>query len=272
MHPTLWGIAKFIGGVGVLVITLFAALVILVLANSPAGAQAGQAVTWLLQANTNQATWYVTRAAGFTAYLLLWLSTVWGLAVSSRILEGKLHGSYTYDFHQFISLLAIAFLALHIIVLLFDQFLPFSIAQILIPFTSTYRPLWVGLGVLSFYVVLLVTVTFYLRDRIGQKTFRTIHVFSLLSFVGAAAHGLLAGTDGVLPVVRIMYAGTFLSVVFMTVYWTVMLIMKKRRTASRGSTRTASGATPRVVPNTGARGYIGEKAQMQGNPKTNIRS
>jgi len=197
------------------------------LLHSQALAPVGSILSWLLALNTTQVTWYVTRAAGFIAYLLMWLSTIWGLAVSSRVLEGKLHGSYTYDFHQYISLLGIGFLGLHMAMLLFDQYLPYSVAQVLVPLLSTYRPVWVALGILSMYILLLVTVTFYMRDRIGQKAFRVIHVFSLLGFLGAAFHGLLAGTDGPLPVVTLMYALTVLSVVFLTVYWAVLVAQKR---------------------------------------------
>jgi DMSO/TMAO reductase YedYZ heme-binding membrane subunit len=83
------------------------------------------------------------------------------------------------------------------------------------------------------YVVLLVTVTFYIRDRIGQATFRAIHTLSLLAFVGAALHGMLSGTDTPLTMVKLMYAGTFLSVVFLTTYWLVLTRQKKLLLAQR---------------------------------------
>lgn len=231
----LWLALKVLGGSALVGAVILAALLLLLIARSSAGNVAGGLMGWLLSINSVQATWYVTRSAGLSAYFLLWLSTAWGLAVSNRILDGKLHGTFTYDFHQFISLLAIGFMFLHVIVLYFDQYLPFSIAQILVPFTSSYRPLWVGIGITSFYIILLVTVTFYLRGRIGSKAFRSIHVLSLLGFVGAAVHGLFAGTDSPLPAVQFMYAATFLSVVFLTAYWLAMLIERKKAAARNAS-------------------------------------
>jgi methionine sulfoxide reductase heme-binding subunit len=203
----------------------------------PMAADLGGFMRWLLAPSTSSVTWIVTRASGLVAYLLLWLSTAWGLAVSSRILEGKLHGAYTYDFHQFISLLSIGFLAIHLITLLLDSYTPYSLAQVLVPFLSTYRPLWVAVGILAFYLVLLVTITFYIRDRIGQAVFRAIHTLSLLAFVGAAVHGLLAGTDAPLAIVKLMYAGTFLSVVFLMTYWLVLANQKKQLQAAHALTR-----------------------------------
>jgi sulfoxide reductase heme-binding subunit YedZ len=184
-------------------------------------------LNWLFAADSVQLWWYVTRAAGIIAYLLLWFSMVWGLGVASKIFDKMLDRPSTYDFHEFISLLAIGFTLLHILVLALDRYLPYSTVQILIPFLSPYRPLWVGIGVISFYIVLLVTVTFYLRSRIGSGAFRAIHTLSLLSYVGVTLHGLYAGTDAALPAMQLLYAGTGLVVIFLTVYWLVMLIQRR---------------------------------------------
>jgi methionine sulfoxide reductase heme-binding subunit len=80
----------------------------------------------------------------------------------------------------------------------------------------------VGLGIISFYILLLVTFTFYLRQKIGTKTFRLIHMLSLVSYLGTTLHGLFAGTDSALPITMFLYVGTFLIVVFLTVYWLFM--------------------------------------------------
>jgi predicted ferric reductase len=186
----------------------------------------------LFAASSVQALWYVTRAAGLISFLLLWLSTVWGLAVSNKILDPVLHRAFTYDFHQFLSLLAIGFMILHVVVLLADQYLPFSVAQVLMPFAAPYRPLWVGIGTIGLYLTLLVSITFYIRRRIGQKAFRAIHMASYLAFIAAALHGLFAGTDSPLVTVQVMYIVTTLSVVFLTVYRIVMSAQAKRQRAA----------------------------------------
>ena len=169
--------------------------------------------------NTVQIWWFATRAAGLIAYLLLWFSTVWGLAVPSKLVAPLLEQAYTFDFHQFISLLSIAFTVLHIVVLLVDQYLPFTIWQILVPFMAPYRPFWIGIGVISFYTILLVTITFYLRKHIGMTAFRSIHELSLVGYLGATLHGLFAGTDGSLPGMQIIYLGGGLVVAILTAYW-----------------------------------------------------
>src|SRR5574338_728113 len=127
-----------------------------------------QVVSALFATDSLQFWWYLTRAAGLMGYFLLWLSTAWGIAVSSKILDPLLHRTFTYDFHEWLSLLGLAFIAVHVAVLALDKFLPYSLWQILIPFLSPYRPLWVGIGVLAFYLTFLVTITFYLKAKIGE--------------------------------------------------------------------------------------------------------
>jgi len=180
----------------------------------------------LFALNSEQSMWYLTRAAGITSYLLLWLSTIWGLAVSSKILDNLLHRTFAFDFHQFISLLSLGFLALHILVLSADRYMPYSLAQIFIPFLSPYRPLWVGVGVIALYLTGLVTVTFYLRQRIGMQVFRYIHFSSLLAYLGATAHGFFSGTDTPLLMALLMYFFTFIVFVFFTVYWLYLVRTK----------------------------------------------
>jgi sulfoxide reductase heme-binding subunit YedZ len=221
----LWQVAAWAAG-GFILVAGF--LLATLLAQTPIGSTAGNFLSWLFATQTTQVTWYITRAAGLTAYLVLWLSVVWGLAVSNKILNPFLHGAFTYDFHEFLSLLAIGFTALHLGALLFDRYMPYNLAQILVPFLSPYRPFWVGIGVIGFYLVLLVTVTFYMRGRIGMKAFRTIHMLSLVSYIGVALHGLFSGTDAPLPTVQLMYAGTFLVTVFFLSYWLILLAQKKQ--------------------------------------------
>ncbi len=213
-----------------LVSTLLIIIVLLIataFVMTPAGQTLVGSLNLVFAAGTVQLWWYVTRAAGIIAFLLLWFSTVLGLAVTSKLLDRLLDRMFTYDFHQFISLLSIGFVALHVLVLMLDRYLPYSIWQVLIPFLSPYRAFWVGIGVISFYIILLVTITFYIRNRIGMKTFRTIHILSMLAYLGATLHGLYAGTDAVLPAMQLLYQGTGLVVLFMTVYWLVIAAVRR---------------------------------------------
>ncbi len=214
-----------------------------IFALTPTGQTAGKWITWFFGLDSVQLWWYVTRASGLVAYLLLWFSMVLGLAVTSKYLDRMLDRVFTYDFHQFISLLSIAFVALHILVLMFDRYLPYSLWQILIPFISPYRPFWVGVGVIGFYLIILVTVTFYSRNRIGGKAFRLIHILSLVGYLGATLHGIYSGTDTSLPMMQLLYKGTGLVVLFLTIFWLVLASLRKFETRRKAklAARLAQG-------------------------------
>jgi sulfoxide reductase heme-binding subunit YedZ len=219
----VWDSIKKPIGTIMLVGAIFAGMLVAILAGQSFGNTGfAQTLGSLFAMDSVQLWWYVTRASGLTGYFLLWLSMVWGFAIPTGFLKPVLENVFSYDFHEHLSLLGLGFVLIHITVLLFDKYLPFSILQLLIPFTDTYRPLWVGLGIISFYLLVLVTFTFYLRQRIGAKTFRSIHVLSLVSYLGTTLHGLFAGTDSGLSATWLLYVGTFLTIVFLTVYWLVM--------------------------------------------------
>jgi predicted ferric reductase len=235
--------------VSILVTLFIVGLVLLtaVAAMTPTGQSLGNYIRWLFAADSVQIWWYVTRASGIIAYLLLWFSTVLGLAVTSKYLDGMLDRLFTYDFHEFISLLSVAFTLVHVLVLTVDRYLPYSLAQILVPFISPYRPFWVGVGVIAFYIVALVTITFYLRNKIGAKSFRVIHYLSLLGYLGVTLHGYYAGTDTALPSMQILYKVSGLVVLFFTIYWVVLLTMRgmEKRKAANLTTRVPQN--PRTV-------------------------
>src|SRR5689334_11099600 len=172
--------------------------------------------------------WYISRASGLMSYLLVWLSTLWGFAISSEIFDSFLKREFTYDFHEHLSLLSLGFVVVHVVTLFLDRVEPLSLLEVLIPFVSNYRPFWTRIGIIAFYLSILVTVTFYLRSRISMKSFRTIHYLSIVAYVGALFHGLYAGTDSLLNWTQIMYWGTFLSTAFFGVYWLVIIRLQKR--------------------------------------------
>jgi predicted ferric reductase len=171
--------------------------------------------------------WYVSRASGIMGYLLFWLSTLWGFAISSKIFDSFLERMFTYDFHEHLSLLSLGFVGLHVIVLLIEKVEPLSLAEILIPFISAYKPFWTGIGIIAFYLSVLVTVTFYIRSWISMKAFRTIHYLSVVAYVGSLFHSLYAGTDSALTWVQVMYWGTFLSTIFFCAYWILIAWLRK---------------------------------------------
>jgi sulfoxide reductase heme-binding subunit YedZ len=138
--------------------------------------------------------WLLARASGFTAYVLVTLSVLAGLAVKSRPFRNIRPASQT-DTHRAFALAGLSMLVLHALALLLDQTLRLPLYAVLVPLTSTYRPAAVAFGVLAAEVMVLVYWSFSLRRRIGARAWRRLHWLTYAVFIGATAHGLTAGTD-----------------------------------------------------------------------------
>ena len=174
--------------------------------------------------------WYISRMSGLMAYFLVWLSVMLGLSVTNKL--GRLWpgGPAVVDLHQFTSLLALSFVAVHIVVLLGDQYIGYSLSQLLIPFASAeYRPFWVGLGQLAAYIAIPVSASFYLRKHIGYAMWRTIHYGTFLLYALVTVHSLMSGTDTQNPLMLGMYAVTGVSVLVMLFYRVRVATLSPRR-------------------------------------------
>ncbi len=140
-------------------------------------------------------TWDAARAGGFAAYVLLTAAVSAGLVLRNRWQTARWPRLITNELHGYLSLLALVFIAVHVIAVLVDPFTRFGLAEVLVPFASHYRPLWMGLGIVALYLLLAVWVSSRLRARIGFRTWRTIHVLAYGVYVAATVHGLGTGSD-----------------------------------------------------------------------------
>lgn len=149
----------------------------------------------LIAAAGPSAYWYLTRSTGAVALLLLTLSLALGV-VDVRRWSSESWPRFVVDsLHRNASLLALVFLLLHILTAVLDSFAPISLVNAVIPFTGSYRPFWVGLGALSFDLILAVIVTSLLRRQMGHATWRAVHWLTYASWPIALLHGLGSGSD-----------------------------------------------------------------------------
>lgn len=155
--------------------------------------------------------WHLVRAAGLTAYALLGASTLWGVFLSSRVIKDWSPGPVLLLLHSTVSWLALGATVAHVGMLLFDRYYAYTLADLLVPFTGPYRPFAVGLGILSAWLVLAISISFSQRKRIGQKAWRLLHLTSYLVFALITLHALLAGTDASKPGMRLM-VGAFAAI------------------------------------------------------------
>ena len=161
-------------------------------------------------------TWYLTRSSGTVAYIVLSASTVWGLLLSTKLIKELVPAPVALAMHNSLSWIAIGLAAFHAFVLLFDKYYTYTISNLLIPFTGPYQPLWVGIGTLAFYLILLLSATFYMRQWIGAKTWRRLHYLTFAAYAMITLHGWLAGTDS--AALAWLYGASTIAVLFLTIY------------------------------------------------------
>lgn len=181
----------------------------------------------------NHEFWYLSRAAGFTAYLLLFASVALGIAMSTRLAARLKRGNFAFDLHRFLSVLALAFALFHVYILLGDRYFSFSVWSLSLPFISPYRLWAVALGTLSMYLLVLISVSFYVRRFIGYRAWRALHFLTFAMYLSVTAHGITAGTDTSAPWARLIYAGTSASVLLMVAYRFGQHSSKRAQVATR---------------------------------------
>ncbi len=163
-------------------------------------------------ATSSQILWFTTRATGVVALVLLTGTVVLGVLTSVRIGTRNWPRFTLQDLHRRISLLAVVFVALHIVTTVTDTFAPIGWVSVFIPFTSSYRRLWLGLGTASVDLLLAVTVSSLLRQKINPRTWRALHWLAYASWPLALVHGLGTGTDPHLEWMIILVIGCVVAV------------------------------------------------------------
>jgi DMSO/TMAO reductase YedYZ heme-binding membrane subunit len=139
--------------------------------------------------------WYLTRSTGAVSLLLLTGAVALGVVDFQRWSTPRWPRFLVDSLHRNVSLLAMAFLVIHILTSVLDSFAPISLLDAFIPFAGAYRPLWLGLGAVAFDLLIAVTSTSLLRQRIGYRSWRAIHWLAYASWPIALLHGFGTGSD-----------------------------------------------------------------------------
>ena len=162
--------------------------------------------------------WQLIRSAGILSYVLLSASVVMGVGLKARILEPLLKRPWAYELHSALSAASLLTLVLHVVLVVANPHVNFGLPDVLVPFSSSWRPVAVAMGIGSMYLMGLLALSTRLRPLIGQRAWRAIHYSSFLAWLMALVHGVDAGSDSGLPWVQGLYLGTVALVFFMVVY------------------------------------------------------
>lgn len=186
--------------------------------------------------------WYLSRASGFVAFGLLWLSMLAGLGITSKLGRFWPGMPGSFELHRYTSLLGIGFSLVHVFILLGDSYMNYTLSQLLVPFMGgSYRPEWVGFGQLAFYILLVVSFSFYVRGRLSVHTWRLIHMLSFALFLMVLVHGMNSGTDGGTLWAKAIYWSSAGSVLLGSIYRMLATRLEKPKSASSAENLVALG-------------------------------
>ncbi|HMM43975.1 MAG TPA: ferric reductase-like transmembrane domain-containing protein, partial [Thermomicrobiales bacterium] len=152
--------------------------------------------------------WYLGRGSGITAFLLVTVAVALGIAVSRRWFAGPIPRLVVHDLHRWVTLTFYVFVALHVVTIWLDPFTHFRLVDVLVPFASTYRPLWMSLGIIAAELSIAVGASVWVRSRIGYRAWHALHGLTYPIFLASLVHGLGTGTDTRTTWATGLYAGS----------------------------------------------------------------
>jgi DMSO/TMAO reductase YedYZ heme-binding membrane subunit len=182
---------------------------------------------------TSMLPWYVARAGGIVAWALATASVLWGLAFTSRALGRRPRPAWLFDLHRFLGGLALAFTAVHVLAVVADSYVRFTLVNVLVPFTGHWHPVAVAWGVIALYLMLAVELTALARSRLPRALWRRVHYASFAVFGLATIHALAAGTDTTGAPFRLAVIGSL-----------ALILPLAAARGSRPSSKPATTATP----------------------------
>ncbi|MDP4084309.1 MAG: ferric reductase-like transmembrane domain-containing protein [Bacillota bacterium] len=147
--------------------------------------------------------WYIIRATGTVAYLLLYLAVLTGLfSMVQKKRKKKING--LIHLHEALSNWSLILTCGHLGILLIDSYFPFKLYEILVPFASGYEIISMAMGSIAFYFLIITIFTSKFRKKIGYQRWRKFHSLNPILYILVTFHGLLSGTD---------FPGTILAIV-----------------------------------------------------------
>ncbi|HEX4981182.1 MAG TPA: ferric reductase-like transmembrane domain-containing protein [Ilumatobacteraceae bacterium] len=184
--------------------------------------------------------WYVTRASGIVAWLMLTASVIWGVILSTKAFPEQRRPAWILDLHRWLGGLTVSFVAIHLAALVADNFVHFTLIDLAVPFASDWKPGAVALGVIATWLLVAVELTSLAMRRLPKRVWRAIHLSSYAVFWLASIHAALAGTDRSQRLYQVTAAASIIAVA-----WALMYRVANRRsigppTPTRGLDRAAA--------------------------------
>ena len=184
--------------------------------------------------------WYVARASGIVAWLLLTASVLWGIVLSTKAFPEHRRPAWLLDLHRWLGGLTLSFVGIHVLALIADNYTTFTLADVTIPYASTWKPGAVALGVVAAWTLVAVEVTSLAMKRLPRRVWHGIHLLSYATFLLTSLHAAFAGTDRS----QILYQATAVISIAMVGWATIYRITHKKPVRAGATGRNAPSRRP----------------------------
>lgn len=184
--------------------------------------------------------WYLSRASGMVAWLVLAASCLWGILLVTRMLKPADRPAWLLDLHRWLGGLSVATTAVHLGTLVGDNYVHFGWRELFVPQASAWQPGPVTWGVLAFYVLVVVQLSSLMMKKLPKRLWRSVHLLSYVMFAMATVHGVQAGTDASNQVF-VLTATAVLAIV------TFSALARYLQARHKRTTRAPAVAQPNVV-------------------------
>lgn len=191
---------------------------------------------------SSQFWWFVSRASGMVAAVLLACTLIWGMLLPTKLIQRRGLPAWLTDLHRHLGGLSVVFIGLHLVALWADSYLHFSWGELFVPFVSTWKAGPVAWGVVAFWLLLVVEGTSLIMRRLPRRTWKGIHYLSYPVAILVAIHGITAGTDAGNP----WFLGVSLGLLFVLTFLVLVRMQRRslhpRRQVPAEAVRAASKA------------------------------
>lgn len=149
--------------------------------------------------------WYIARATGLAGYFLIFITVILGISIQTRVAYKIIKPASALAIHRFLGIALSVIIFTHIISLLFDKYLKFTIIDVLVPLVSPFKPIFTSLGIAGLYLFLAVIITSLFFRLKWPRLWRLLHYLTYPIFILLFLHGILVGTDTALPLMVYSY-------------------------------------------------------------------
>ena len=167
---------------------------------------------------SDQFLWVLGRVAGLASYASLAIALLTGIALRTAVLDWLGSNRALRSLHEYTTVLWVPLGVVHVIALLLDHTARINVIDVFVPFLTPYGALGIGLGTLSLDLLLIVTVTAWLKRRMQPSVWRWLHRLSYVAFALMFVHALLGGTDFSDPAVSAITWGAAASLLVLAAY------------------------------------------------------